>query len=293
MMKTIKQIIFFCFLPLIYFKNKLTFFNNDQSGTLRVLIYHDISPGETNKFKEQLEWLKKSWNFVSPERFELMMMGKFPINGKNLLLTFDDGFRTNKLIAETVLNDLDIKALFFVISEFINIQNNKESKIFISKKILLETDAKSIPSHMSNMTWNDLVDLHKAGHAIGAHTSSHIRLSNLNSENELYNEIVKSADFIENHIGIKVNHFAYPFGNISSFSQDAFNLANSRFNFIHSGLRGCNKNNKNKNIVYRDALQTNFSFYEICILLEGFFDLYYSRSRKLFNKWALNSKKNI
>jgi peptidoglycan/xylan/chitin deacetylase (PgdA/CDA1 family) len=289
-MKTIKQIISLSFYPLICFKNLFAFFRSGHSGTLRVLIYHDIPPAEANKFREQLEWLKKSWTFVSPETFELMMMGKFPINGNNLLLTFDDGFSSNKIIAETILNDLDIKALFFVISEFIDIQKNVETKNFISKKILLQSEVESIPSHMSNMTWKDLVDLCKAGHAIGAHTSSHIRLSNLKSEKELYNEIVKSADFIENQIGIKVNHFAYPFGNISSFPQDAFNLAHRRFNFIHSGLRGCNIKCKNKKIVFRDALQTTYSFYEIDVLLEGFFDLYYSKSRKLFNNWALTSK---
>lgn len=289
----VKKFLSFCFRPIKLFKSILTILKFGNSDSLRVLIYHDIPPNQTNKFREQLEWLKKSYTFICPQTFELMIMGIIPVKGNNLLLTFDDGFSSNKVIAEIILDELEIKAIFFVISDFIDIQNPEESKEFISKKILLDTITEEVPNHMSNMSWNDLIDLHKSGHTIGAHTSSHNNLSNIKTKEELYKEIVISANKIENYIGCKVNHFAYPFGNLSSFTKDAFNLADDRFKFIHSGIRGCNLRYNTKNIILRDSLQTYYSNNEIGILIEGLFDFYYSSSRKTLNKWSrLGKTKN-
>ena len=66
---------------------------------LRVLIYHDIPAEEENNFSTQILWLKKYWNFVSPEEFENMLSGDTPIIGDNLLITFDDGLISNSIVA--------------------------------------------------------------------------------------------------------------------------------------------------------------------------------------------------
>ena len=71
---------------------------------LRVLFYHDIAPHDQPHFAAQLRWLARSWNLVSPKQFAAMVSGEEPIRGRNLLLTFDDGFASNRVVAEEVLN---------------------------------------------------------------------------------------------------------------------------------------------------------------------------------------------
>ena len=46
--------------------------------------------------------------------FEDMLTGRIPIEGRNLLVTFDDGFKSNLQISKEVLEPLDIKAIFFL-----------------------------------------------------------------------------------------------------------------------------------------------------------------------------------
>ena len=63
------------------------------------------------------------------------------MKGKNLLITFDDGFKSNFYIAKTILKSLNIKAVFFVPSDFIKIKKNQISKnllkiIFLMIKLL-------------------------------------------------------------------------------------------------------------------------------------------------------------
>ncbi len=68
----------------------------------------------------------------------------------------------------------------------------------------------------------------------------HARLSELKQANELEDEIIDSADVLENNLGVRVEHFAYPFGNLASFSPAALAVAKRRFTFIYSDMRGDN-----------------------------------------------------
>ena len=88
---------------------KLGFINPNR---LRVLLYHDVPSNEEISFYNQLVWLKKNWNIVTPLEFEEMITGKIPIIGNNLLITFDDGLLSNRVVAEKILNPLGIKAIF-------------------------------------------------------------------------------------------------------------------------------------------------------------------------------------
>ena len=107
---------------------KLGFINPNR---LRVLLYHDIPSDEEHNFYEQLVWLKKNWNIVSPLQFELMITGKSPIIGNNLMITFDDGFYSNRVVAENFLNPLGIKAIFFVLGQIVLIFFGNKFNIFL------------------------------------------------------------------------------------------------------------------------------------------------------------------
>ena len=61
---------------------------------------------------------------------------------------------------------------------------------------------------------------------IGAHTVNHFPLSQLDQD-QLFFEIKKSKEIIENHIGKPVQHFAYPFGKLSEASYREFEVVKS------------------------------------------------------------------
>ena len=99
--------------PLKFIKNITEFIGISSKDSLRVLNFHDIAEYDYVKFEKQLRWLSNSWNFVNPERFSAMVSGYEKINGRNLLITFDDGFLSNRIVAEKVLNPLGIKAILY------------------------------------------------------------------------------------------------------------------------------------------------------------------------------------
>lgn len=260
---------------------------------LRVLLYHDIPVHQEVNFHEQLIRLKRDWNFITPLQFEKMILGEIPIIGNNLMITFDDGMLSNLTIAEKILNKLDIKAIFFVINEFVKIKDSNKARKFASEFLIPGSNVNDIPTTWRNLQWEDLKTLIKHGHTIGHHTNMHTRLSNCNSKSELEKEIIISAKEIELKLDIEVKHFAYTFGDIDSFSKDAFTIAKTKFSFIYSGLRGNNSTLNSPLAIRRDAAASQFSNdYKIFnnklldSFLDGFADFRYKSSLKKLDSWA-------
>lgn len=262
---------------------------------LRALLYHDIAPKDKERFAEQLRWLAGRWTFVSPQRFASMLSGEEPVQGRNLLLTFDDGFASNRVIAEEVLGPLGIRALFFVISDFVDIVDPMAARHFISQSIYPGIRPDLLPAHWRNMGWADLEALLEQGHSVGSHTRTHARLSELD-DGDLVQEIVGSGDAIALRLRVPVEHFAYTFGDVASFSRQAMSIARDRYRFIYSGLRGENANGATNFVVHRDASAAQdsnhdykvFSNHLLGTFLEGVADNHYASSSKVLDSWALS-----
>lgn len=247
--------------------------------SLRVLLYHDISPHQQEHFAAQLRWLARSWNFVSATEFGEMMSGNRPISGRNLLLTFDDGFASNRVVAEKILNPMRIPALFFVVSGFAELNNFNTAQHFISDNILLGTPVTELPDHLYNMNWNDLSALLEQGHTIGAHTANHKRLTQLHTDEERTGEIITSANRISKKLGVPIEHFAYTFGDINSIDKKALAVARTRFKFVHSGIRGNNTKDVSPFAIRRDAIAPQNSVFQLGSFVEGLSDPYYMTDR--------------
>lgn len=260
---------------------------------LRVLLYHDVDPRDQSNFSAQMRWLQRSWNFVSVKQFEEMISQKEPIHGRNLLLTFDDGFASNRVVAEEILNPMGISALFFVVSELVGIEDRFEARRLIAERIFPGARAESLPAHWRNMGWGDLEALLEQGHCVGCHTATHARLSGIRNEIEMEQEIVSSANLLEQRLRAPIEHFSYTFGDLASFSETALAVARRRFRFIYSGLRGDNAMGVSPFALRRDSAATqdplsNYNIFSNRLLgafLEGAADIHYARSRTQLDTW--------
>jgi peptidoglycan/xylan/chitin deacetylase (PgdA/CDA1 family) len=108
-------------------------------------------------------------------------------SGKNkfVILTFDDGYKSQYTTVKPILDKYGYKGTFYVVCNYAQ----KE-----------DTD---------RMNWNDIQDLQKQGHDIGSHSMNHADLTSIPSYRIDY-EIGISKQCLESH-DIKVTSFAYPF----------------------------------------------------------------------------------
>ena len=274
--------------PFINFTNSIRDLTCSSAPRLRVLMYHDINPRDMKLLTTTIAWLKKSWNFLSPLEFEQVMHGRQKLSQNSLLLTFDDGFFSNLAVARNILNPLEIKAIFFVIPDFVDKIQQDQSRTFIEKRLRLELDTAASINHLKNMHWGDLRQLLDHGHVIGAHSMSHESLGNVTSRNVLTREIIEAADRLESELRTEIKHFAFPFGNFYSFSKQALEVARSRYLFIHSGIRGNNIPGSVPRTIRRDALNPADKRSLVGSFLLGGADFRYRRYNQVLDDWMLH-----
>jgi peptidoglycan/xylan/chitin deacetylase (PgdA/CDA1 family) len=253
------------------------FFKINKFCNFRILMLHNIKKKNFRILETNLSELKKIYNFIDPSK---LIKLKFLKNKKNLLITFDDGFKSNFIFAKTVLKKLKIKGIFFIVTDLINSNNRKKKKII--ENIFPGKNFSNIPKY-NTMSWNDLRNLEKMGHVIGTHTKSHIRLSEIKSLHNLRDQIISPINIFNKNKLKKPNFFAYSFGDFYSFNKKCFDVAKSKYKFVFSGIRG--DNIKPQKILYRDNIEDNYSLNTINFFLRGYSDFLYKKYRKIFSSF--------
>jgi len=260
---------------IINFLYKLfSFINLKKNFHFRILMFHDLKNKNFKKLENNLRYLKKNYNFIDPNQLNEQ---QFPVGTNNLLLTFDDGFKSNFIFANNFLSKLKIKAIFFVVTDLIS--SNSHSKKKTIQNILPGQQLLKI-SKYKKMSWKNLRNLEKMGHVIGCHTKSHLRLNEIKSNTILTEQIVFPIHVFKKNKLKKPNFFAYSFGDFYSFNKKCFMIAKKEYEFIFSGIRGDNiKCNK---ILFRDNINDNYNLSMINFFIQGYSDFLYKKFRKIF-----------
>ncbi len=273
---------------ILYFEKLILFFSKilslfKKKTCIRILVYHDIEDKNFILLFNQLKYLRKNWNFITPTEFENHLNNKRKLNGKNLLITFDDGFKSNYFVAKKILNKLNIKGIFFVPSDFVQIKSKKKALNF-AKQNILDNFSENKENNIYNISINNMKSLIKSGHTIGCHTKTHLNLGLLNNKKKLKDEILESANRLKKLLRIDIKHFAFTYGNFSSMSENSLKLAFLRYDFVYSCMRGNNFYNNKKSIIKRDTIYLEKGNNLIDIFLSGFIDLKYFNQVREINK---------
>jgi len=280
-------IISILYFPYRFFAIFSTFFRSDPFR-LRILLMHDIPSNSHANFKKKIKHISKKWTFISTKELEEHLEGKRKLYGDKALLTFDDGFYSNKVIAEEVLNPLGIKALFFVVTNFISLDKESDQVNFIKTNLYPDWRNHDYPENvqeMRSLSYQDCKELIQSGHTIGCHTANHLDLSSLDDTVLLEREIVQSATDLEQHLGVPIDHFSFGFGNVKFFSKKALRVAKNKFKYVYTGMRGDNAKRVLPWALRRDTISLDDSNLQISSFLEGSADSRYKVDLKKYESW--------
>lgn len=183
-------------------------------GWASVIVFHRVvergaEDGITialSRFRKVSRMLQARYNVISAtDMLDRIRVGR-GLTGREVVITFDDGYADNFELAAPVLADLSLPAVFFLTAGYVG-----------TDKPFPWDSAK--PIRPRTMTWANARSLASAGFELGSHTWSHPDLG-VTPVDQSPTELLKSRMLIEEMTGTRVRHFAYPFGGRANITQD-------------------------------------------------------------------------
>jgi peptidoglycan/xylan/chitin deacetylase (PgdA/CDA1 family) len=171
----------------------------DARTTVPILMYHQIKDLTASATQDDLAWTvtpaaldaqlgylsEKGYTTISLDQLMDGFSGKVGLPVKSIVITFDDGWKTQYTVALPLLKKYKQTATFYVVSTYMG--------------------------YGAYFDWDMTKALKDAGMTIAGHTLDHSDLVKMNAT-ELDKQLRDSKAAIEKNLGITVNHFAYPFG---------------------------------------------------------------------------------
>jgi peptidoglycan/xylan/chitin deacetylase (PgdA/CDA1 family) len=172
---------------------------------MKVLAYHKVTAFELGgtwvspgRFERQMDaLLEAGFRFVDETAFLGALDAPGETAGREILLTFDDGYRMLLDRAIPALEARKIPALIFLVSAFAGKGNTWEL---------------NLPGrHFGHLGWDEALDVARRGFSFGSHARTHRDLTRIPME-AAREEIVVSKREIEERLGASVRSLSYPFG---------------------------------------------------------------------------------
>ena len=201
---------------------------------LRIVHYHFVFDDELESFRRQLAYFAAEFEPVSlTQAVERLRDGRS--TGRELALTFDDGFRNQLTNAAPLLRDAGFSACFYLITDLVSATGGDAVR-FCRERLHL-------PRPVEPLTWDDATALLVQGHEVGSHTVTHPNLAAL-APAKLDGELRVSKELIEQRLGPRVAHFSAPYGDVTRFTPTVSEAARAAgYSSCATAIRGPNETN--------------------------------------------------
>jgi peptidoglycan/xylan/chitin deacetylase (PgdA/CDA1 family) len=158
---------------------------------VQIMVYHHISDKSglwsvsPKKLEEQLAYLAANgFHTITMEAYLDAQQNGAPLLDKPIVLTFDDGYRDAYQNVFPLLKKYGMIGTFYVITGQVG--------------------------NPGSLTWDQIVEMQRAGMEFGAHTVHHLPLTQL-PPLRAFLEILQSRLDLEAHLGVPIATFAYPY----------------------------------------------------------------------------------
>ncbi|OGW39871.1 MAG: hypothetical protein A2Y97_10300 [Nitrospirae bacterium RBG_13_39_12] len=215
---------------------------NKRKFSIPVLTYHHVSPEgdfinvKPQIFEAQMRYLSEhGFTTLHTDEFMSILSGKKIPPKKSLMITFDDGWLDNWLVAFPILKKYGIKAVIFVITSLIA-EKGRRHRVDEGTSVRLpdhkECQKMIQEGHASEvmLSWEEITEMLKSGLIeIQSHTHTHKRWDKLYKDtakqiDNLNRELKTSKKVIEEKLDSRCNALCWPQG---KYIKDYVDLAMS------------------------------------------------------------------
>ena len=199
-------------------------FSTPQPG-IHILNGHRIEKSDdADAFRKMLTELSKTVTFIRIEDAVRMIIEHQCPSKPLIAFTFDDGFMENYDVFAPILEEFGTNALFFINPNYVD--GNEEYIQNFDDNVVMTPDK-------CPMRWNQICELSRRGHIIGAHTMDHYMV-NSDDKQILEYQINTCKEVIENHIGVPCDYFAFPYGKLTQANDLSISIACQKYKYVFS-----------------------------------------------------------
>lgn len=238
------------------------------SGWIRPIYGHQIYDEFINNYSRILEYCKNLGDFISTDDLVSALRSGDRISGRYFHLSFDDGLASVLDNGLELFAKFQIRPLLFVNPSIIELTEEAALKEHASKRL-------GLPKVPKFMTWDEIRNGMAAGCDIGAHTSTHRRLTEISeNKSELHNEIARCKRQIEEQTNSECRYFSWPYGTRNDIDQASLNfIRDSGFVACFSAIRGSILSGKTDRFyIPRHHVEDYFSFDHARYFVKGGFE---------------------
>jgi peptidoglycan/xylan/chitin deacetylase (PgdA/CDA1 family) len=254
-------------------------FNSPKMPYIRALNYHDTPQGFASNFRKQLEWYSSRFADCNYQQLrKLLSEGKWDGHKPGILISFDDGLKSNYEIAAPLLEEYGFTGWFMIPVSFLDANSSVQVEFASTNNIAYLARSKDSDLVMS---WDDVRDLEMRGHVITCHSMNHKRLSDSLTDAELREEIVRSKSVLESRLGHAVSGFTWVGGEEASYSKRAFQFI-LQANYAEVFCTNCEPIVARQNPLFLDRsnVESHFSVNQVRLVLGGLYDRKYDAKRQ-------------
>lgn len=170
--------------------------------TLSKIYPHDGITMSPQLFADIVRALREDYAVISLSDLVERVRSGAALTGREVVITFDDGYLDNYEFAAPVLSELRLPACFYLTAGFIETDRQFPWDTAKGRRTVM-------------MSWNHAREMHGMGFEIGCHTWNHPDLGTEPIESAR-RELGDARAKLEDEIGGRVVHFAYPFGGVGN-----------------------------------------------------------------------------
>jgi peptidoglycan/xylan/chitin deacetylase (PgdA/CDA1 family) len=202
--------------------------NGDLSGPV-VLCYHRVLPHSAaapppdyavtpEQFRDQMSLLtREGFTSLTLKEFSEAARGARALSPRSVLITFDDGFVDNYLLAWPIAREFAIKLNLFLCTGLIA---GEQVEAFNQPSVADRANRNENPHLWQPLTWMQVREMSAAKVGVGFHSHTHRNLGKLSSA-EITDDAAKGLALFAAELGVRPEGFAFPYGHPGSYSVEA------------------------------------------------------------------------
>jgi peptidoglycan/xylan/chitin deacetylase (PgdA/CDA1 family) len=253
--------------------------NGPKMPYVRALNYHDTPQQFAANFRKQLQWYSRHFVDCNQQQLRKLLDSGAWSNAKpGLIISFDDGLKSNYEIAAPLLEEFGFTGWFMIPVSFLDAGIEEHAGFAATNNIAYNAH---LQAGNLAMSWDDVHDLEKRGHVITCHSMNHRRLSDSLTDEELQEEIERSKAALESRLGHPVSGFTWVGGEESSYSRRAYQSI-VRANYTEVFCTNCEPIVARQNPLFleRSNIEANFGLNQVRLVLGGLYDRKYAAKRQ-------------